>query len=81
VGHVARVVIGETGTELLLENVKERDYLEKLGVDGSTMFKNVKEIGWDRLGYIHVFQGKCPLGITISLRALAKRNMLIVSGI
>jgi hypothetical protein len=39
VGHVARVVIGETGTELLLENVKERDYSEGLDVDGSTIFK------------------------------------------
>ena len=36
-GHVARVVIGETGTEVLLEKVKEIDYLEDLYVDGSTV--------------------------------------------
>jgi hypothetical protein len=40
-GHVARVVIGETGTEVLLENVKERDSLEDLDVDGSTIFKRM----------------------------------------
>jgi hypothetical protein len=34
-GHVARVVIGETGTEML-EKVKEIDYLEDLDVDGIT---------------------------------------------
>ena len=35
-GHVARVVIGETGTKVLLEKLKEIDYFEDLDVDGIT---------------------------------------------
>ena len=64
-GHVARVVIGDTCKELLLENMKERYCLEDLDVDGSMIFKWIlKKSGWDRLGYIHVFQDTGLLGLT-----------------
>ena len=35
----------------------------------------------DRLGFTHVFQDTCRLGLTISLQAAAKRNTLTTSGI
>jgi hypothetical protein len=45
--------------------MKERYCLEDLDVDGSMIFKWIlKKSGWDRLGYIHVFQDTGLLGLT-----------------
>jgi DNA-directed RNA polymerase delta subunit len=39
-----------------LENLKERDYLEDLGVDGKYIIMNLGEVWWEFVDWMHLDQ-------------------------
>jgi hypothetical protein len=43
-------------TKFWYENLKERDYLEYLGLDGKIIFMALREQRWENVNLIHVSQ-------------------------
>jgi uncharacterized protein YjcR len=43
-------------TRFWTKNLKARDYVEDLGVDGNNIRIDLREIGWEDMGRIHLAQ-------------------------
>jgi hypothetical protein len=41
-----------------LDNLKGRDHLEELGIDGRKIRMDHREIGWEGVGWIHLAQDR-----------------------
>jgi hypothetical protein len=53
VGRACSLLVGEVHTEFWLENLKERDHWEDIGVDGTLILKLFLENDWG-VDWIHL---------------------------